>query len=268
MNKILENEKRKSNNIKINDPIYNPNMEYTYKKINICTNWNKMTGRKSKLFEDSKKTLDKYYNNTFNSFNINYNNSSSFIDMTKQTQRNGFPINHNLRQRYETKYAPINKKKEYIKWKKICKKPLKCKSPFSTDAHDLKLKVILMRNKNIKFYTNYKPILDKNLSIEKCKSIPDFNRCLSRKYLEKLTKKKIIESNEMYFPKYNLVKERVKMMVKYNQNEKKKKEFNGVKSNEIFDIINSFEQIYGHKLQVAPNFKKMIPQWINIYHLL
>ena len=69
----------------------------------------------------------------------------------------------------------------------------------------------------------------------------------------------------MYFPKYNLVKERVKMMVKYNQNEKKKKEFNGVKSNEIFDIINSFEQIYGHKLQVAPNFKKMIPRPVDKY---
>lgn len=98
------------------------------------------------------------------------------------------------------------------------------------------------------------------LSFEKCKSIPDFNRCLSRRYLEKLNRKNFIESNEMYYPKYNSVKERVKMMVVYNKNKKKIDKFKGIKSNELFNLIENFEKIYGHKLKSVPKFEKMIPR--------
>ena len=98
------------------------------------------------------------------------------------------------------------------------------------------------------------------LSIEKSKSIPDFNLCLTRKYLEKLERKKFIESNERYYPKYNSVKERVKMMVVYNKNKKKNGKFKGIKSNELFNLIENFEKIYGHKLKAVPRFEKMIPR--------
>ena len=253
---ILENDKYKQYNYGNKEPIYYPNVDYLYNKIKIGPNWKKMTGRKNSLFKESGHSLDKYYNNSINLKFSNY----SFIDMVKQTQRNGFPINHNLRQRYETKFIPIDNKKDYIKWTKICKRPLKSKSPFSRDSYDFKLKMILMRKKKTNFYTNYKPSLDKMLSIEKSKSIPDFNLCLTRKYLEKLERKKRIESNEMYYPKYNSVKERVKMMVVYNKNKKQNNKFEGIKSNEFFNLVNSFEQIYGHKLQVVPKFEKMVPR--------
>jgi len=256
MNRLIEIGKNKLNDKRNNEPIYNPNLEYIYNKIKIGPHWKKMTGRKNNLFKESGHSLDKYYNNSNNLNSTHY----SFIDMAKQTQRNGFPINHNLRQKYETKYIPIDNKKDNIKWKKICKSPLISKSPFSSDNHDYRLKKILMRNKKKIFFTNYKPSLDKMLSFEKCKSIPDFNRCLTRKYIEKLERKKIIESNEMYYPKYNSVKERVKMMVVYNKNKTKNKKFEGIKSNEFFNLVNSFEQIYGHKLQVVPKFEKMVPR--------
>ena len=254
MNKLLELYKTKIRRLKNNEPVYNPKLEYKYKKIKIGPYWKKISGRKEKLFRESGNSLDKYYN-IINSFNSTHN---SFIDMEKQTQRNGFPINHNLRQRFEAKYTPINKQKEKIKWKKICKKPLIPKSPFSRDDKNYRLKRIIDKNEKKFFFTNYKPELDKMLSFEKCKSIPDFNKCISRKYLEKLERKKLIDSNEMYYPKYSPIKERVKMMVIYNKYKKKNKTFKGIKSNDLFNLIDNFEKVYGHKLKVVPNFEKMV----------
>ena len=253
MNKLLELNKTKYISPKNNEPIYHPKLEYIYNKLKIGPYWKKISGRKEKLFDESGNSLDKYYNiNNLNSTQYNY------IDMEKQTQRDGIPINHNLRQRYEAKFSPINHKKENLKWKKTFNRPLISKSPFSRDNHDYRLKMILDHHKRKYFFTNYKPELDKMLSFEKCKSIPDFNKCISRKYLEKLARKKLIESNEMYYPKYNLVKERVKMMVVYNKNKDKKNKFKGIKSNELFNLIDNFEKIYGHKIKVVPNFEKML----------
>ena len=251
--KQFENNK---NNSKNKEPIYNPKLEYIYNKIKVGPNWKKLSGRKNKLFGKLEKSLDKYYNNAYNLVSTH----CSFIDMAKQTQRNGFPINHNLRQRYETKFKPVDNKEQDIKWKKICKSPLISKSPFSRDNHEYKLKMILRCNKDKTFYTNYRANKDKFLSYEKCKSIPDFNRCLSREYLQKLERKKFIESNEMYYPKYNSVKERVKMMVVYNidKNKKNNYKFKGIDSNELFNVTDSFEKIYGHKLKVVPIFEKMM----------
>lgn len=152
MNKLLLNNKNKIVNNKINDPIYYPKLEYIYHKIKIGPHWKKLSARKKKLFEESGNSLDKYYNiNNFNSSNY------SFIDLGKQTQRNGFPINHNLRQRYEAKFIPVKNKNEKSIWRKICKKPLISKSPFSRDNHDYRIKMILEHNKKKFFFTNYKP---------------------------------------------------------------------------------------------------------------
>ena len=179
--------------------------------------------------------------------------------MEKQTQRSGFPINHNLRNRYESKYTPVDNKNSDIKWRKICKRPLKSKSPFSRDKKDYKLKLVNY-NKEKKFYTNYKRSKDKFLSNRKCKYIPDFNRCLGREYLDKLEKKKMNEHVELIFPQYNLVKERSKMMVSYDSKSNKNNNFifKGVESNELFNMSKSYENLYGNKLKIAPNFEKML----------
>ena len=255
MKKKLEEDKNKINyNKKQNDATYYPNYEYIYNKINIGPLWKRISERKKKLFDESGNELDKYYNNT-NKINIK---NFSFIDMAKQTQRNGFPINHNLRQRYESKFIP--KYKKDIIWRKICKKPLISKSPFSRDDNDYRLKMILRRKLNKKYFSTYKPYMDKFVSFEKCKSIPNFDRCLGREYLEKLARKKFIDFNDIYYPNYNSVNERVKMMVIYNKSKIKniEEKFKGIRANELFDLTNSFEQIYGHKFKVVPKFEKMV----------
>ena len=64
----------------------------------------------------------------------------------------------------------------------------------------------------------------------------------------------------MYYPNYNSVEERVKMMVVYNKNKHKKKEnkFVGINSSELFNKADSFEKIYGNKYKVVPKFEKML----------
>lgn len=259
MDKLLKikNENQKKNVIQkeMNETSYNPNMKYIYNKINVGPMWKKISGRNNKIFEDTGQTLDKIYEN------INSNSAhSSFVDMEKQTQRNGFPINHDLRQRFESKFMPIDSRDEDIKWKKISKRPLKSISPFSRDKFEYKLEMSLRYHRNPLFYTKYRKNKDKFLTPEKCKSIPDFNRCIGRDYLQKLERKKNVDSNEMYYPNYNSVEERVKMMVVYNKNKHKKKEnkFVGINSSELFNMADSFEKIYGNKYKVVPKFEKML----------
>ncbi len=44
----------------------------------------------------------------------------------------------------------------------------------------------------------------------------------------------------------------------YNKYKKKDKTFKGIKSNDLFNLIDNFEKVYGHKLKVVPNFEKMV----------
>lgn len=242
-------------NYKNNEPIYYPKMEYLYNKINVGPKWEKILGRTNSLIKESEKTLDNYYTKELNKLNINHN---SFIDMSKQTQRKGFPINNNLRQRYETKYVPLEEKKENMINKKLHKKPLISKSPFSRDKFDYKIKKILGLDK--KLYTSYNLFKDKNISFEKVKSVPDFSKCLSREYLKKLDNNCLIESNDLLNPKYDSIEERIKMMVIYSRNKKENikinKKFKGIESNDLFNATEAFEKNYGHKFKKAPNFEK------------
>ena len=213
-------------------------MKYIYNKIIVGPYWKNILGRKKKLFQESGNSLDKFYNN------INYLNSPHYssINMGKQTQRNGFPINHNLRQRFEVKFVPVNDKNRSMILKKVSIRHLISKSPFSRDNPKYRLKKIVKNNKKKSFFTNYKPEIDKNLSFEKCKSIPDFNKCLSRKYLEKIERKKIIKSNQIYCPNYNSIKERIKMFVFYNKNKKKNDKYKEIKRNGFFNLSDNFKK--------------------------
>ena len=250
MKRLLNKPKTNRNK---NESVYNPKLDIIYNRVKIGPIWKKISGRKF-LVKQSANSNERYYDN------VDTSNHGSFIDLGKQTQRNGFPINHNLRNRYESKYIPVDNKDLDIKWKKINKRPLKSKSPFSRDQYNYKILMVLNHNKDKKFYTNYKPSQDKFLSNRKGKYIPDFNRCLSREYLEKLERKKLIEPIELIFPRYNSVKERSKNMVDYDIKSHKNINyiFKGVDSNELFNLTKSFESLYGNKLKVVPNFEKML----------
>ena len=94
------------------------------------------------------------------------------------------------------------------------------------------------------------------------KYAPDFNRYMSRDQLNELFKNKKKQlTNEELFPNYHSIETGTKMMVFYNTTHNHKlKDNRNIHSyrNINFSPINIFENIYGNKLKVVPNFEKML----------
>ena len=255
------------------EPIYNPKLNYIYQKISIGPPWSKLSGRGPHLFNEE---------NYINNFSYNDSNNSlpdkikGFIDMSKQTQRNGFPINGDIRQRCEKKFIPlnykvINNKKDYLFYKTSTSNPsFKMSSILynnkSNNIPEIKLPFSesnTSRNK-IKYHSiNEKSTSDKLKYINRSCSVPDFNSYLSRDKLNKLFKKKDRITNEVLFPNYKSIEANVKMMVVYSKESNslkkniKKKEFKGISSDEVYNANEVFEKIYGNKIRAVPIFKKM-----------
>ena len=94
------------------------------------------------------------------------------------------------------------------------------------------------------------------------KYAPDFNRYMSRDQLNELFKNKKKQlTNEELFPNYHSIETGTKIMVFYNTTHNHKlKDNRNIHSyrNINFSPINIFENIYGNKLKVVPNFEKML----------
>ena len=88
------------------EPIYNPKMSYIYQKLSIGPPWSKLSGRQKNLFDQENYITNLSYNENYSSIK----DVKGFIDMAKQTQRNGFPKNGDIRQRCEKKFVPLNYK--------------------------------------------------------------------------------------------------------------------------------------------------------------
>jgi len=253
---------RKSKNkykvIKNNEPIYNPKTDCIFNRIIVGPKWKKLSGRNKELFKEVGNSLDKFYTSATDNINTTHN---SYVEMDKQTQRKGFPITSNLRERNETKYIPLLtdiKDQNKNKKEKRVKKPLISKSPFTRDTLEYKMNKLM--GIKVDNYIGYKPSMDQDLSHEKGKSVPDFGRCISRDYLYKLDKKLFIESNDDLNPNYNSVKERVHEINLHsgkNNSAKASKRIKGIKSSELFNLTQNFENIYGHRMKAVPNFEKM-----------
>ena len=263
---------------------YRTNTNY-YHKIKLGLEWKNLTGRNEKrIIEDNKDNKD-------NKVNINIpkkiykkkvNNSNCFIDMAKQTERNGFPSHNDLRQRCEKKYIPINSKLEKENWKKFCKKPLVAVSPFSNNSYEIfgyrrdfspltnKIKKIILKSKNITSSPGASPTnTNRNNRKNKFPYLTKYNSALDfkkSKIKKKFFKNPIKDENKpicILYPNYKSIEERVKMMVVYNNqkpvNKKNKiNEFKGINLNDLYDASQSYEKIYGNKLSSVPNFEKMI----------
>ncbi len=253
---------RKSKNkykvIKNNEAIYNPKTECIFNRIIIGPKWKNICGRNKELFKEVGHCVDKFYTSVTDNISAKHN---SLVEMNKQTQRKGFPLSTDLRQRNETKFIPLSadkKNQNKNKKNKKAKKPLVSKSPFSRDKLENRIKKLMGIKED--YYIGYKPHMDKDLSHEKGKSVPDFDRCISRDYLYKLDKKLFIESNDDLNPNYNSVKERVHDIVIHNDKNnsaKENKRTRGIKSSEFFNLTQNFENIYGHNMRAVPNFEKM-----------
>ena len=253
---------RKSKNkyilIKNNEPIYNPKHSCIFNRIIIGPKWKKLSGRNKQLFKEVGHSVDRFYITVTDNINSTPN---SFVEMNKQTQRKGFPLSSNLRQRNERKFIPLSadkKNQNKNKKGKKAKKPLISKSPFSRDKLEYKIKKLMGIKED--YYIGYKPYMDKDLSHEKGKSVPDFSRCISRDYLYKLDKKLFIESNDDLNPNYNSVKERAHEIIIHNDKNNSsegRERIKGIKSSELLNLTQNFENIYGHNMKVVPNFEKM-----------
>ena len=258
------------------EPIYNPKMDYIYQKLSIGPPWSKLSGRRKNLFEQENYITNLSYNENYSSLN----NIKGFIDMAKQTQRNGFPLNGDIRQRCEKKFVPVNFKKivnsKFYKTATVQKNAF---SPFKfanilndkKDNEDLiqpfsENRTSRNRHKHATlFKIKEEPEIDKFKLIRRNQSVPDFNSYLSREKLNKLDnllKKNDRITNEVLFPNYKTIEERVKMMVIYSKNtynklKNNKKEFKGMSSDEVYNANETFEKIYGNKIRAVPLFKKM-----------
>ena len=258
------------------EPIYNPKMSYIYQKMNIGPPWSKLSGRGKNLFDQENYVTNLSYNDEYSSIN----NIKGFIDMAKQTQRNGFPKNGDIRQRCEKKFEPLkksnnNKKELFSKFYKTATiqkdslSPFKlCSIPYDKKSDREKYKP-LSENKTTRYMYKNKTInVNEDIKNNKkgytyrSQSVPDFNSYLSRDQLDKLFKKQDRITNGVLFPNYNSIEERVKMMViyskeTYNKLKNNKKEFKGISSDEVYNANETFEKIYGNKIRAVPLFQKM-----------
>jgi hypothetical protein len=193
---------------KINDEtqkaIYTPRYELIYKKIVTGPKWDEMTGRVRNIFMDNR---------------VNANLTSREIKE-----------NTSERKRFSRLIKTPKKPNLYLinSIKKI------------SDKRILNLKQKIMSNKNLKNFTfdknasNVSTIkVDKNASkfskmpvvvkpkkitsLTKCRSVPDFNRCIGREEIDKIMDHYKLKQNDTLYPNYNSIEERVKMIMVYNR---------------------------------------------------
>ena len=261
--KIFELKRSKIDIIKGNPILYEVNNNNDKpKKIRYILNWRKLTGRKP--IDKEKENLYKNYSD----INIKTDNYKQlgFVDMSKQTQRDDNFLTGDLRNRSGKKYIEINFKEEKEKWNQFCKKPLKAKSPFSSDMENIffKRKLLLSsKNKTKKIKKFFASQIDKkimNLSSYKQKSVIDFKKTSGR---QNLFKDQVLRNSTPrvdLHPNYSSIEERVKMMVVY-KNKQEKNDSNEIRKGnweEYYSTTESYEKIYGHKLKSVPNFKQMM----------
>jgi len=261
------------------EPIYSPKMNNIYQKVSIGPPWSKLSGRRKYLFDE-----ENYITHlSYNQFSSSLDNIKGFIEMSKQTQRNGFPLNGDIRQRYEKKFIPlkyqikngknVNNNNELPNFYKTATAEGNRMIPsnFNFIPYDKKYnhdeKRCPYSENRHRNYSQYSKINYRNKKINNIKTIktnlsaPDFNRYLSREQLNKLFKKKDRITNGVLSPNYKSIESGVKMMVIYSKAYKKlknnKKEFKGMSSDEIYNANETFDKIYGNKIKAVPLFEKM-----------
>ena len=269
------------------DNLYTPGYYKTdtnyFHKIKLGLKWKNITGRKEeKIIEDKKS----FYTNISKNINKNTkeennrNINKCFIDMSKQTERNGFPKSNDLRERCEKKYVPLNSKTEKENWIKFCKKPLIAVSPFSNDTYEIfgyrRISLSDIKKINKKMLKKFLPKNNNNNNANKKKgskfpylvkynSTLDFKKSSKKEYIIKNYGKNQTTPICILYPNYKSIEEKIKMMVVYNNNNKKKlvknyrnNNFKGINLNDLYDASKSYKQIYGHRISSVPNFEKMM----------
>ena len=233
-------------------PVYKPNLGYIYNKSLSGPEWKIILGRKKNIFENRSYCVDKFYN--VNSRMLN-GPKQVFISMKKQ-------INRNLIDSNDTK----NKNKTKNEFNFIPKENVSILPEYKN--------INYMPNINLSPIHKYKPEKNKSKfklrdtftpSVKKCRTIIDFKKSLGRYPEHKNLSKKLANTNQgIYYPNYDSVKERTKMMVLYENKEKIKNfnenKFKGLNSTDFFSSTDAFDKIKMHKAKFVLKFDKMTPR--------
>ena len=246
--------------------IYNPKMDYIYKKIKSGPKWEKLSGR-DYLF-------------------LNKNNKISSSSYNNDKSRNIFPrlkklssVNNNTRKMQNIKtmnFTTINCKQKSSQTQSIKRATVIINKIFSDIKNNLNDTLSENNNDNTEINNNNNNI---NKNIPKKREYlpgPDFNRYLD---LEKLSRKKkrlqkVTLSKIDLIPDYTSIEGNIKSFVNYNKSlnivplKRKIKYFEGINSTELFyDASKTFEKIYGNKMKSVPKFYKMISRPNDINNL-
>ena len=239
------------------EPMYKPNLEYIYRKSLSGPEWSNIMGRKKNIFDEPGRFLDKFYNVESSSIN---DLRRTFVNMAKQTKKTTAYFSQDLSPKKKSKKI-FDEKLKLLETKKINEISTFPITPILKNRLNL-----LKKNLSLKQIKNNSDIKDKIFTsplVNKCKSIPDFTKTKGRSS-EHRQDKKIKNSNAgIYYPNYDFIKERTKMMVLYqnNKNDKNKNyndyKFKGLNSVDIFSATDSFNKLKSNKSKIAPVFEKM-----------
>ena len=272
---------------------YYPKMDFVYKKIESGPKWEKISGR-GNLFEQNKKQ----YNS------IDANLSEIRVRKLKLRNRNQNLIYNSLSneiipESIENNNNKINtrNKLDSAKYSNIMTKSTSTQSKIhflnknnnnnynyissnsdnfniinntifayhrNRDKKESEKKLLILKNPNRTSYT-----------INKCKSVLEFNKYMDYEKLEKKIQKKqqIFRLKDILNPNYSYIEGDIKMFVKYGSQNNTKKgknkkiEFEGINTNELlYDASQTFDKIYGNKMKAVPLFHKMMarPNDINL----
>ena len=256
-NKHLKDFKKTENkNEKPSCTKYTPNMNYIWAKTNSGPEWKTICGRSNHISFDDR---DFYITHE----DISKTNKKVYIHMHKQTMRNGFPIDSNVRVRYEKQFKPNSpdQQQQHLS-QRYSQSTLNEYKPLS-----------ISDNKTLKSTLSHKNISPSTLSLisprynSNIHSVPDFNKTLSRDKLTKLEQRNVLDV-PYHSPNVNIIKDRPIMMVMYNKkrfrhnknnkNDKMKRLINSTPECPLnFNIDNIYHKINNHEHPVVPNFALM-----------
>lgn len=261
---------------------YNPNMNYIWAKSRSGPLWNTIRGRVHHISYDDK---DFYLNHE----DVSKTNMKVYIDMKKQTMRNGFPMDKDVRVRYEKKFKRNNynnDNKENINndnntinnnynnynstFNKTTSYSMKhfFKKPNNPNNNNNNNSETPSRNdipeiKRIPSMSKIHPLSTKNLSniislSFPGKNIPDFSKTLSRDQLTKIEQRNVIDV-PYRSPDIAKIKDRSVMMVQYDKTNYYNKQPTYKPEAPIdYNVDKVYNKINNNKQPSTPNFSLMI----------
>lgn len=264
---------------------YNPKMDIIWRKTVTGPKWKTLQGRNDEIIPDTKQLYATYEDD------FEHCPKKGFIDMNKQTMRSGFPVEHDLRIRYEKKFTPNKPSGKLIKkttYKYSSQSSLSRRENVSNKSNDYNSNVslasfnqdkfpkMLLKSKN--FSTpqfNLNPFKKKSKNFQrdntfisnttltsldqKCLLVPDFKKTLSRDDVNRVKSFQKINL-PLNSPNINPVKSRPIMMVSYDIAQARKKinkKFKGVDHSISYNLDKLFNKYNNHKPVSVPLFKKM-----------